>query len=102
MPAATTDTAINLLAQLDTDLAAFFPGDGTGFDRDLIGPDGTIRAVFTDESYEGGRDGPHAWIKESDLGTITHGSSVTIAGIAFTVDGLRPDGVGLINLLLEQ
>ena len=99
---ATTTTAIDLLAQLDTDLAAFFPGDGSGFDSDCIGPDGTIRGVFTDESYEGGRDGPHVWIKESDLGTITHGSTLTIASIAFTVDGLRPDGVGLINVLLEQ
>lgn len=94
--------AIELMTQLDTDLAIWFPGDGTGFDQDVTGPDGVIRGIYTDESYDGGRAGPNVWIRESDLGTITHGSTLTIDGRSHTVDGLRPDGVKLIQLVLEQ
>ena len=91
------------MSQLDTDLAVYFPGDGTGFDQDVTGPDGVIRGVYTDESTDGaGRDGPHVWIKESDIGTIVQGSQLTIEGRIHWVDAHRPDGVGLVQILLEQ
>lgn len=94
---------LDLAAQITADESGvFLPNDGSGFDVGVTGPDGAIRGAFTDESYEGDRGGPWCWIRDSDIGTITHGSTVTIGGVVFTVDGLQAGGYGFTRLLLEQ
>jgi hypothetical protein len=39
--------------------------------------------------------------KTADLGSATHGTAITIAGTAYTVQDNQPDGTGMTTLVLQ-
>ena len=61
----------------------------------------TILGVLT---YEEGFDTrrPILEIHSSDLGTIDHGSQITIATVAYWVEGYRPTAQGMVRLQLRR
>lgn len=96
----------DLLDQVALDLpAAFFPTGGDGFAIDLTPTGGSaVRCIFDDNSAEGSeRGGPTALIQTGDLGTITHGTGLTIDSRAFKVEGIRPVPPGdTLELVLTE
>lgn len=39
--------------------------------------------------------------RSADVPGIAHGATITIYGVAYTVRGVQPDGMGLVMLILE-
>jgi hypothetical protein len=37
-----------------------------------------------------------------DVEGVAHGDTLAIAGVSYTVRGVRPDGLGLVRLVLEE
>lgn len=87
------------------DFAVFFADFGVT--ATLAGGDVTV--IF-DQAYIASMGGqidstePTCLLLSSDVTThnITHGTPITINGVAYAVRGLQPDGTGLTALLLED
>ena len=51
-------------------------------------------------AYEG--TNPVILCRTSDVSGLVHGSSLSIGGVSYTVQGIEPDGTGFTLLQLEQ
>jgi len=74
------------------------------------GSPGTVNGIFDDEYFdevgvgslgvEGSKPAFHC--AAADVPSIAHGDSVVISGTTYHVVNVRPDGTGLVTLLLED
>jgi hypothetical protein len=88
------------------DLDAFLDTDEFAVTATLAG--GAVSVIF-DKAYLAALGGqadatePMCLLKSSDVTAhaLAFGSAITIAGTAYTVRGIHPDGTGLTSLLLE-
>lgn len=101
-PPVPTVTGFDFLGQAAVDLAHMVDGSGAGFDLLASYGENGVRGFWRDEWYDGDRDGATFLIREVDLDTITHGTTLTIESVTYAVQGVRRDGAGLVELLLEQ
>ena len=71
-------------------------------------PDQTEIAGLFDEEYVGVGDipiessGPAVTCRTSDLSDVTHGASLVIEAITYTIRAVQPDGTGITVLRLEK
>ena len=64
----------------------------------------TLKGIYTAESTAGDtHDGPTVVMKKVDLddNSVTHGDTVTIDGLSHAIAGIRPDGTGLVEVILD-
>jgi len=89
----------------EEDLSVYFDDFGVSFAPDLAAP---FQVIF-DKAYLSAlsqleSSGPMALARDADISTaqIAQGSQGTIAGAAYEVVGLQPDGTGLTLLQLRE
>ena len=89
--------------------------DGT-FDEDAIhspagGPARSVRVIF-DNEYQAAQykeadagiesSGPKATCLEGDVAGVAHGDTLVIRGTTWYVLEVKPDGMGIVTLMLSQ
>lgn len=95
--------AIDFSGQMADDLDVFLdPDAGFGVDAtvDGISVEGIFDAEYV-ESLEVEETAPALLCKTSLISTAAHGDTVVIAGVNYTVKGIKPDGTGLTLLILR-
>ena len=85
------------------DLSQFF--DDADFAVDVTYNNGTIQGIFdheyvATENVEGER--PILTCMESSVIGVAHGESLTVNGTDYTVVEARPDGTGIMVLILSE
>jgi len=89
---------------LSLDLDVFMSADD-GFAVTATHPSiGDVVGIFTDEQLDPGQGDPslaQLLCKSSVVETVAIGDTVTVDGVAWTVAGRRPDGLGLTALVFN-
>lgn len=86
------------------DLAVWFSLDMPGSRAAVFGGNDIVVLfdnAFLDSNGIASRD-PFAHARETDVPGIAQGSAITIAGTAYTVSGIEPDGEGVLLLQLAR
>lgn len=86
------------------DLSPFF--DTAGFAQTVTIGDDSVRAIF-DNGYADAFDalalrGPRLTLPTAAAPAATAGTAVVVAGTAYRVASVQPDGTGVTTLLLER
>ncbi len=65
---------------------------------------GTLINGILDRGMEGDQEprSPRFTCREDELTAIVHGAPVTIEGITYWLEGYRPDGYGMADLVLRK
>jgi len=101
------------MINLDAFNAGFFDGS---FDEEAIfspfgGQTRPIRAIFDNgyqiaqfEQADAGIEssGPKATCREADVVGVAHGDTLVLRGVTWHVIEIRPDGTGLVTLILSK
>lgn len=88
------------------DLTVFFNINEFAVEATILG--GPVIGIFDNESvivegYTGAVEStrPIFLCREANVSAVTHGTAVTINAVSYLVRGIRPDGTGLVRLILE-
>lgn len=74
-------------------------------DKTLIVGGSEVSGIFNNDyvdPFNVESSAPMFYCKESDIGSVSHGTSVIDGAVNYIVVNPRPDGMGMIRLILEK